>query len=144
MAFVTNTYNADEVLIYFDGIQAQGFADGEFITIEQMADQFTSVVGSDGEVARSKTNDRRVKVTLKLLQTSSTNAQLSAALNNDLNSPNGSGIGTCSVQDLNGASICSGSSAWITKMPDESYDRGAKSREWVIEIANGNRTVGGN
>jgi len=137
-------YDPDKVLISFGGIIAKGFADGEFITVEQMADGFASVVGSDGEVARSKSNDRRVKVTVKLLQTSTTNAGWSAIHLADLNAPNGAGVSSFRMQDLQGGTIVDGAQAWIVKYPDDSMDRTAKSREWVIEIADGVRAEGGN
>lgn len=133
-------YDADQVAIWIGGVLAEGFADGEYITVEQMSDGFSSVVGTSGEVARSKTNDRRVKVTLKLLQTSKTNAQLSAIHQRDLNAPNGAGVFEFLMEDLSSeGTIVQGHKAWIVKWPDAPNDRTAKSREWVIEIADGNR-----
>lgn len=137
-------YDPDQVVIYFAGILVDGFADGEFITVAQMAEGFASVVGSDGEVARSKSNDRRVKVTVKVLQTSDANARFSAVHKTDLNSPGGAGVGTFLMQDLQGGTIVNGEQCWITKYPDNSMDRTAKSREWELEIAVGERTEGGN
>lgn len=137
-------YVPTEVVIYLNGILADGYADGEFITVEQMSPGFQSVVGTSGEVARSPSGDRRVKVTIKLLQTSRTNAQFSDLHNSDLNAPNGAGVGAFLMQDLSGNSIVRGEQAWITKFPDASYDRTAKSREWEIEVAVGTRKDGGN
>lgn len=143
MAFQAKIYDPDEYTLYFSGIIIQGYADGEFVTVEQMADAFASVVGTDGEVARSKTNDRRVKVTFKLLQTSASNAALSALHNLDLNTPNGAGVGTLSITDNFGSTKVNASQAWIVKMPDASLDRTAKDRAWVIECANCDRFEGG-
>lgn len=137
-------YNPDEVLIYFLGQQIQGYDEDEFITIAQMSPGFDDVVGVDGEVARSKTNDRRAKINIKLLQTSLSNATLSRAHTNDLNSPNGAGVGTFLMQDLSGFSIARGAQAWITSYPDSAYARKAKGREWEIRIAYAERTEGGN
>lgn len=144
MAFITKFYDPDQVLVYFNGVQMEGFADGEFITVEQKADAFQSVVGSDGEVARSKSNDRRATATIKLLQTSSSNALLSAILNIDLNTSGGAGVGTFLMQDLQGTTLVQCDSSWIVKYPDDSMDRTAKSREWQIEMANAFRFEGGN
>jgi hypothetical protein len=137
-------YDPDQVVVYFAGKRIQGFADGEFITAEQMSPGFASVVGTDGEVARSKSSDRRVKVTIKLLQTSSSNGDLSTIHGTDLDAPNGAGVGTFMVQDLQGPTLVQGDQAWITQFPDNSMDRTAKSREWVIEIAHASRFEGGN
>jgi hypothetical protein len=132
-----------QVVIYLGGILAGGFADGEFYNIEQLSPAFVDDVGTDGEVARWKTNDRRAKVTLKLIQTSKINAALSARLQTDLNSPNGLGIGSFQMQDLNGATLVQASQAWIVKYPDGPWDRKAVAREWEIRLANAVRFEGG-
>ena len=138
-------YNPDQVLIYFLGQVLTGFADGSFITVSQMSPGFDDVVGTDGEVARSKTNDRRVKVVVKLLQTSLSNSVLSAAHQSDLNSPNGLGVGTFKMQDLSSlGTIVEGQQAWVVQYPESDFDRKAGSREWEIRIASGNRFVSGN
>lgn len=137
-------YDPDQVLAYFNGILMQGFAEDEAIAVEQVSDAFEDVVGVDGEVARSKSNDKRVKVTVKLLQTSLTNAALSAIHQTDLNAPNGAGVGAFSLQDLNGKTIVEGPQAWIKSMPPSTFARTAKSREWVIMVAVGTRIEGGN
>ncbi len=144
MAYQAKFHDADQIALWFNGVLIQGFADGEYYSIEQSSPGFTSVAGTDGEVARSKSNDRRAKVTLKLLQTSSVNAQLSAIHQNDLNAPGGAGVGDFLMQDLQGTTLAQGSQCWITKYPDGKEDRTATSVEWEIEIANVNRTVGGN
>jgi hypothetical protein len=141
--FQTRIYDPDEFTLYLGGILIDGLADGEFVTVEMMSDAFQSVVGTDGEVARSKSNDRRAKVTFKLLQTSAANAALSALHNNDLNAPNGAGVVTLSIVDNFGDTKVQGNQAWITKFPDMSLDRSAKSREWMVEVGNVVRFEGG-
>src|SRR5581483_3335630 len=135
--YILHTYDGDQLMVYFNGNLIQGWDENDVCTIEQMSEGFTSVVGVDGEVTRSKTNDRRVKVTLKIMQSSAANATLSAIHKTDLNAPNGAGVGAFKFVDLNGTSQANGDKAWITKYPDAAYSRTAKVREWVIEIANG-------
>jgi hypothetical protein len=137
-------YDADQVVVYFNGVRVQGWADGEFFTVEQLSPAFTDVVGTDGEVTRSKTNDRRAKVTVKTMQSSASNAALSTLHNLDLNAPNGAGVGTFLMQDLQGGTIVQGDQSWIVQYPDGKMDRGAVSREWEIRIANANRVEAGN
>lgn len=138
-------YDPNEVAIYFNGVLIQGFADGEYISVEHPADDFDEVVGTDGEVARSKTNDRRIKVTVKLLQTSLSNAKLTAISKTDRNAPNGAGVGTFSMQDLSSlGTVVSGEQSWIKARPGASFDRTAKSREWVFTIAAGEHDEMGN
>jgi hypothetical protein len=137
-------YNPDEIVIYVAGQIMQGYADGEFLTIEQMTDGFQDVVGTDGEVAVSRSNDRRAKLTLKVLQTSLFNAVLTAQMLAQLNAPVGIPFFTAQVEDLSGGVIASGAQCWLTKWPDASFDRTAKSREWVLMIANADRAESGN
>lgn len=137
-------YDPDQVVVYFAGGLIQGFADGEFITVEMLSDGFGDVVGTDGEVARSKSNDRRANVVIKLLQTSASNLFLSGIHTADLNAPNGAGVGSLLIQDLQGNTLINAVSSWIVKYPAASFDRTAKSREWTIRCASLTVVEGGN
>lgn len=138
-------YDADQVSISIAGIPIlSGFADGEFLKIEQEADDFTDKVGTDGEVTRSKTNDRRATVTILLMQSSAGNAALSALSNVDRLAPNGAGVGSLLVRDRLGTAVYSAAQAWISKPPDVSFDREATSREWTLRVADLTRNDGGN
>lgn len=138
-------YDADQVVVYFAGQRLMGFADGEFITASQKSDGFSDVVGTDGvDVSRSKSNDRRVTVVVKLMQTSPSNDFLSTIHQADLDTPNGAGVGTFSIQDLGGTTLVHDESAWIMKFADESKDRGAKANEWTFTLPKPTRVVGGN
>ena len=137
-------FDPQGTVIYLAGITMSGFADGEFLTYERMSDGFNDVVGSDGEVCRSKSNDRRVKCTIKLLQSSLINLALSTLHNTDLNAPNGAGVGAWLHQDLQGNTLVSAQQAWITKFPDGSWDRTPKMREWVVMLADAQQVEGGN
>lgn len=137
-------YAAQEVVVYFGGVQVTGFADGDFVEIEQMSPAYDTAVGSDGETVFNKSSDRRVKVTITVLQTSLANAALSTILGNDVASVNGLGIGTCLIQDLNGNSVAKGSKARIMSYPKSVYGNKAGPRAWEIVIADGNRFEGGN
>lgn len=128
-------YDPDQISINVAGIPVSGYADGEFITVENESPGFEDVVGTDGEVTRSKTNDRRATVTLKLMQSSPTNDLLSALHNLDLNTPGGVGVGPFLLRDKNGTTLLLAEKSWIQKMPDGSWDRTAKERSWVIRCA---------
>jgi hypothetical protein len=139
------TYDADRVTISIAGILINsGFADGEFARIEQESDDFSDVVGTDGEVTRSKTLDRRATITVLLLQSSDGNARLSALSNIDRNNPNGAGIGALMIRDRQGSAMYSAEHCWISKPPNASFDRAATSREWTIRVAKLERFDGGN
>jgi len=136
--------DADQVVIMAAGVKIVGWADGEFCTVEQVSDGFTDVVGTDGEVVRSKTNDRRTTVTLKLLQTSISNDILSAVHNADIRARNGRGVFPFQIIDLQGTTVVHAAQAWIVKAPDTSFDRSAKTKEWQIRLAEATRFDGGN
>lgn len=137
-------YDPDQIVMAFGSILLKDFADGEFVTIEEESDSFSDVAGSDGAVVRSKTNDRRATVTFKLLQTSESNALLSAVHNADLLAPNGAGVVALEIKDLQGTSLYHAPEAWIAKPPDVSFGREASSREWKIRCARLVRVDGGN
>lgn len=142
----TKTYDADRVSLILGGIPVEsGLADGEFFSIEMTTDAFSTVVGTDGEVARSKTNDKRAKGKIRVLQTSAGNALLSALHNVDLTAPNGAGIVPLLLKDNSSlATLIEANECWITKNPVVSYDRGATVREWPIECGSLKMLLTGN
>lgn len=140
----TKIYDANRVKIILGGIIMQGFADGDFLDITYVSDQFMDVAGTDGEVSRSKTNDGRATVTIRLMQTSKTNALLSALVNTDLNADGGAGVGAFLVTDLSGQTILKSENAWIKKIPDQTFGREAQERAWTVMCDNLISFVGGN
>jgi len=129
----TKIYDANEVSVIVGGVDIDaGFADGEFCRVEQETDDFLDVVGTDGEVTRSKSNDRRATVTLLLMQTSSSMQYLSGLSNLDRNTPNGAGIVPVMIRDRNGETIYEAEQAWVRRPPNASFDRQATTREWQI------------
>jgi len=130
------TYNSEEVSINWAGIPINGgFADGEFCTIEYDTEKFSDVAGTDGEVTRSKTNDNRATVTVTLMQTADANTALLAALQADLATPGGAGVGPLFVRDGSGREIFAAEKAWIQNFPGSTFDRSATSRAWVFRCA---------
>ncbi len=139
-------YDADQVTINFAGADIDsGFADGEFVRIEE-EEQFATVTGSDGEVTRSRTNQNVATITILLNQSSGGNAALSLLHGQDRLLGGGAGVGPLLIRDRQGLSIFTSESAWIVKFPDESYDREATTREWMLHAVMNptSRIVGGN
>jgi hypothetical protein len=126
------------------GAGQSGYADGEFFTSDWADDLFKAVVGTDGSVARSKVNNRLINMTVSLLQTSSSNAYLSSLFNLDINQPNGAGIGSFVLQDLQGTTLILCTRAWISKPAPVSLDRAAKERKWNFQGIASTYVVGGN
>ena len=144
MAARPKFYDPQEVTITAFGAIIQGFSTDSMIKVASLAEAFVNEVGVDGEVCRSKISDNRVKVTLSLLQSSQSNSVLSAQITLDKLGKNGAGVGSFQMVDNQGGSICRGSACWIEKWPDADWGKSAKSREWVIVIADGQRYENGN
>lgn len=147
--YSTKEYDADRIAMIMGAFPIDsGFADGSFVTIKRLAPIFTFKEGTDGEVTRSKTLRKVCEVRFKLMQSSSCNALMSALAALDENTPNGAGVGICSVVDLGGttpgASTFFSNKAWIAEMPESDFDREAGTREWVCIGANAKYFVGGN
>lgn len=128
-------YDAAQVTMVFMGILIDsGFADGEFLTIEQSAPDYEVVVGTDGQVARSRTNNRHAVIKLKLMHTSDGNGFLGALSNAGLLAANGADIGPMLVRDrVSGTCMYTAANCWIAKPPDVSYDNKVTMREWTLE-----------
>lgn len=126
-------YNPDQVQVVVAGIPVtKGWNDGPFLKIEQNEDSFTEQVGTDGEVTRSRTNNRTHTVTLTLMQSSDVNDLLSALHTLDINTPGGAGIGPLLVKDGSGRALYLAEKCWIKKPPAVEFGREAGPREWVI------------
>lgn len=138
------TYDFKAVSVSFAGITLQGFAESDGVAIDNESDAYSDVIGIDGETTRARTNDDRANVTIRLMQSSSANDQLSALHALDKLTPNGAGIGTFNCKDTNGTSLYNGEAAWIQKPPPVVFDRGVKEREWKIRVAKLVRTDGSN
>lgn len=137
-------YDPNRVAISLAGIPMSGFADGNFLEVSYISDQFTDVVGTDSEVSRSKTGDGRATITIRLMQTSPTNDLLSALVNSDLSTDGGAGVGAFLVTDKSGNTVLRAENAWIKKIPDVAFGRESQERAWTIMTDKLISFVGGN
>jgi hypothetical protein len=137
-----STYDPKQVAIIFGGFSLSGFADGSFVTVERNEDAFTLQMGTDGEGTRSKSNNKSGRVTVRLMQSSESNAILSGIAKSDELS--NSGVQPLMVKDNSGASLYVAEQSWIVKMPSAEYDREASEREWIIETDSLQMFEGGN
>jgi hypothetical protein len=139
------TWMPDEIAIAFGPVIIDsGFAEDEFIRLEQDSDDTEDVVGVDGEVTVSRTNDRRATLTIILMHTSKGNDGLTTLSGLTRTAPGMAGaIQPMLIKDLNGRAIYTAQNSWIAAAPPVSYARKATSREWKIRIANLVRVDGG-
>ena len=137
-SFTLATCDADQVRVAVasipisNGAGASGYADGQFLKISWAADTFITVVGTDGTVVRSKSNNRLLDIELTLLQSSVSNTALSALATIDQNQPNGAGIGSFVCEDLSGTTLVLCTRSWISKPTDITLNRSAEARLWKI------------
>jgi hypothetical protein len=113
-----------------------GYNEGEFITIEQAAPDYEMVVGTDGEVTRSRTNNRSGTLHIKLMQTSVGNTLLTGLSNQGLLAANGADVGAMFINDrISGACTWKAAHCWIAKPPEVTLENKATMRDWTIDFA---------
>lgn len=131
------TYAADLVTLSVAGqVIDSGFDEGEFVSVEPSAEAWLDKAGADGEVARSRTNDRRATVKIKVMQTSRGNGVLQALYNNGLNTPNGADVGAFLLSDRSsGETLVTAAKCWVQKMPNLSRGKEVGVNEWTLRLA---------
>jgi len=137
-----STKRPQDVTVVWNGIPISGFASGTYVEFGRNSDAFALTVGSDGNAARAATADRSGFVRITLLQTSPSNAALSAAA--ALDEASGDGVGALLVKDLGGADLIAAASAWVKKMPDGEESNEITNRVWELETDNLEIFLGGN
>jgi hypothetical protein len=136
------TYDPKEITIIFGATIVSGFADGSFVKVERTTDTWSTVAGADGEVSRSKSNDKRGTITITLQQTSLTNDIFSAYFQADELTNNG--VLPVIVKNIRGIDIHTAAQAWVKKPAAVEYGKESGSREWIIETDELLTFVGGN
>lgn len=139
-------YTADEIdMAVGPVIIDSGLGDDEFLRIEQESDDTEDMVGVDGEVTVSRTNDRRATFTFIVMQTSDANDGLTA-LSTLAKTATGmaGGIVPVLVRDKNGRSLFEGANGWVRRSPDRTFGRTAGTNEWQVRVAQLARFDGGN
>lgn len=135
------SYAANDVSVIVGTRRLKGLAES-FVTISRAEDSFTTQVGADGEVTRSRTSNRSGTIEIVLQQSSEDNAYLQNLVNTDERT--GGGIVPCKVQDQSGSFVCIAAEAWIQKPADMEFARDAGERTWTIACADMEMLGGGN
>ena len=135
-------YDPAQFQLIVNGNIISGFADGTFISFTRSADSFSKTVGSDGEVTRTRMNDKSAELTITLQQASASNDILSDLYL--LDELSGNGIVPVLMKDGSGNTIIGAAEAWIRKPADATFSNEAENREWVIDMAAADPFIGGN
>jgi hypothetical protein len=136
------TFDLENKVATFGNITAQGFADGDCVTVEWDGEAFTYKKGGDGMGVRSKVYARSGKVRIRVWQTSSMNDQMSAKHELDYKAKNGAGIAPFQLEDVFGATLIHAEAAWITGPPNYPLGPEAGVIEWVLQFHDAEITVG--
>jgi len=128
-------YNPKMVTMSLGSHIAGGFAEDSFITIEQVGDGNTHVVGVSGEVMVSVDPSNVYNVKLSVLQNSPTNKFLDTQY--EKLKAGYDAFFTVNVKDLLGKDKFTGSNAWVVKKPSVGYAKAAANREWELAVAEG-------
>jgi Protein of unknown function (DUF3277) len=142
MSTKRNTVYAPDVVTFnFAAIDCtNGLGTDTFLEITEENEVFTGKVGLDGETVFSHQPRGFTRIKASYLQTSKTNALLSAY---HLASELAGGLpAPLSYEDRKGTSKMVANSAVITKLPDEKFGKEADNVTWEFLVAQGERFVG--
>jgi hypothetical protein len=120
-------YGAKQVSVIVNGTPITGAADGVFATVARNVESSTLHIGADGIGTKVDNADKSGTITLRLAQSSPSNAVLSALEAT-------SAVFPVIVKDTNGNSLHSGAKAFIGTMPSSDYAQELSMREWVIQV----------
>jgi hypothetical protein len=132
MAYFKN-YDPARIIVVFNGVQLQGYADGTFVKCARDEDAFTSNVGAAGDVVRVRNRNRMGTVTVTLQDASPSNDLLSGMAQTDEST--GLAYGALMVKDLNGTTLIQAAAAWIKKTADVEFAKEQGNQEWVISAS---------
>ena len=136
------TVDPKKIVMVFGTKRIKGFADGTFLDVERNEDMFSEVVGADGEVTRVKSNNRTGTATFTLLQSSTSNDDLSAyAL---VDEQTGLGVFPFIVTDTLGKTNIFSAMGYIKRIAKVEESKTATNREWKIFLVDVNVFVGSN
>ncbi len=136
------TYDPSQVIVIWGPIIFSGLTDdGDAITAEHDEDHATKKVGLGGEVARAMNMNRCGGVSVRLMATSMTNDELSAAAAVDR--LDRSAVFPLTIKDLSGLTVFFTKSAWIKKIPQLTYAKEIGVREWPFDCGQIDTFIGG-
>lgn len=117
------------------------FAD-DMMTIEYNEDFYQLNVGIRGHGARAKNANKSAKITLTLMATGEDNDYLMGLAAADELS--GNGAVPFLHKDNRGTTVNAAATCWITKVPQQSYNKEVGTRQWILETDELIAFVGGN
>lgn len=135
------TFSLQNCSILF-GAPLDGFGEGDAIAIEPMGDRWVSTVGTSGDRLRVDTGEKGYTVKVSLLQSSASNAILSATFIADTETPGGILL-PFTFKDPNSNDVFFSPKAYIVAMPSIARSNAGKSHVWTIHALEGIAFFGG-
>ena len=126
------TYDFARVVVIRGGVPVLGFADGDSINIE-FPESYTDQVGAGGAHTRSKVNDPSATVTLRIQQTSPSNAVFEASA--ALDAASGAAALPLLIKDLSGTEQFFAAQSWVSQRPSKSFASESGAREWTFRCS---------
>jgi hypothetical protein len=121
------TYNPKEVTLSVGALLISGYSDGTFIKAALSdPDLYKVHVGSHGEVARTKNNNKMGYITITLKQTSPSNAKLDLLKNSPTPVP------VLLKNNSDSKFIATAANGWVSKDPDQEFGAEESKVEWII------------
>ncbi len=136
------TYDPAQVICTVGGFAMSGYSEGTFIEVDRDEPTWTKVVGADGLVTRSKTNNFSGTLTLTIKQSSPSNDILSGFLAVD--EATNAGVVPVLIKDLSGNSIYFSARAWIAQYANSSFGKEIGDRAWTLSLGDLDVFVGSN
>lgn len=136
-------YSFKDVICLVAGIPITGFAKAnDCIIVKRRSPVGNLTVGADGKGTFAKSADKSYEITLKLMDTSNSNAVLQEILSTS--DYIGTVIFPVQIQNLNGLDRTSCDGAMISMQPDLTQGEDTNVREWVMVTNSADVYVGGN
>lgn len=130
MAF--RNFSFTNVNVIYGILELQEFGTGDdVVNIELDEDLFSKSVGAKGDVVRTQTNDNSCTITIRLHQTSSSNADLTVAYLADRNT--GANVQPMIINDKEGGETYIINNAWISRFPTVTRGQNPNNMEWVFQ-----------
>lgn len=124
-------YSFKNAAVIFGVEELVGYGEGDdVVNIDPEAEQFTDLAGAKGDVTRTQSSDNRCTVTVKLLQTSSSNKVLMAIHNSDRET--GVGVLPMVLQDKELGETYVINNAWISKLPTITRGQAPNTMDWTF------------
>lgn len=124
------TYGSRRASVNWGGVAFEGFSDDAIVSMERNSDLTDEAVSADGKVATSINPDRSGTVTVSLMQTSPTNAILSAVLNIQEERDELYKVGLVAEEDSGVIAVAN--NAYLKKAPTVGLSKTQQTYEWTF------------